>query len=942
VQLADGGEAKKMMSEFAGYQADEAPASATPFADMAKSKYNVSARELLDMLGGVVKGGASNAESMGRGMVLAVPGMAGDVESMFRDNQRNRVMPTTDELLRKLPRMTRPQLHRSAGRPVDVAKGFEELGTYIGMDAAYEGGPRILKMLKDKLPVRRAEGSPMFGEFAGFPVDEAPPSATPFADMTKGKSMSAADLSALGRIGKEAISNVESVGRGSVASPFGMAGDIEAFFRKSGKSKTFKTTEDILKEIPRITPPVTYQSAGQPIDMSSGYEGLGGLIDPFAVAGSARKAMQLGAKASKIIDKTRAAAKQSNVPEVRDYGIRPEPGPARLDLEQLQQNQPIEPPMAPAGEVPPVAQIPESLPINVPQSHFVSKLDQFTAALPGAVTKSQYLNSLKGKFRDYEILRAEDALAGLDANAKLKPADITAKLRNVTPVEDLKTYVIEPSPGEITNKFYQNMDNPHPDKNMGVINLILNTPPEAIKAAEEASHMSTVFRRIVGGEASPEYYTAFKDFIAKSSLNPELKNATLATLNEAEPLATGLATKTAQVKDAIDTFKLPSVYGYREWNDVSRQLINEGRTLDQAMLEAQNVVRKNSADKLRSMGYDIPRELDTVGNINEVGNERAYDAVQEAANKVVSAFKTETAADRADIISSFSKIDKPITQEIRKNEIYKGQHGTLTPEGGVPVAFSRFVDITANIPGRGETKLMHVAELQSDLLDDLLKKGGKHTSPEKDKLEATAIQEKLTAMMQKKLDASSITTLKPEFIINSWSNAVRTKSNTFIDQIKDTLKLTDNEVLDITKAMQRQKTLSSRDVARGVYSDTYSLPEAFRGMETSPQVVQQMMIKNAIIAGIKRGVGGVTFPGKESAQAQLYEKLQNNIKQVIKDLGPGFELKSIDTESAKHGTMANWGVLWDPEIAKKAIKDGIRFNKGGLVEKNYDDNRRFL
>ena len=82
---------------------------------------------------------------------------------------------------------------------------------------------------------------------------------------------------------------------------------------------------------------------------------------------------------------------------------------------------------------------------------------------------TSYSELIKGKFRDYEILRAEEALAGLDANAKLKPTDIAGRLRNVTPVENLKTYILEPKGG---GSYWHNMDNPHPDRPMGVINLM--------------------------------------------------------------------------------------------------------------------------------------------------------------------------------------------------------------------------------------------------------------------------------------------------------------------------------------------------------------------------------------------------------------------------------------------------------------------------------------
>jgi hypothetical protein len=166
-------------------------------------------------------------------------------------------------------------------RPKDMEGGLED---YYSVN--------YNKRFADGGPVYRADGSSQFGEFAGFPVDEAPPSATPFADMTKGKSMSAADLSALGRIGKEAISNVESVGRGSVAAVPGFVGDIEAMFRANKKSKTFKTTEDILKDIPRYTAPTKE---------AKGFEEIGTFVDPFAMKKAVTAAPAAAKAAGKLV-----------------------------------------------------------------------------------------------------------------------------------------------------------------------------------------------------------------------------------------------------------------------------------------------------------------------------------------------------------------------------------------------------------------------------------------------------------------------------------------------------------------------------------------------------------------------------------------------------------------------------------------------------------------
>jgi len=143
-------------------------------------------------------------------------------------------------------------------------------------------------------------------------------------------------------------------------------------------------------------------------------------------------------------------------------------------------------------------------------------------------------------------------------------------------------------------------------------------------------------------------------------------------------------------------------------------------------------------------------------------------------------------------------------------------------------------------------------------------------------------------------------------------------------------------------------------------------------MEDSPQVVQQLMAKNVVLSGIKRNKNYVAFPGAESDQAQIYEKLPRNLEQVVKDLGPGFELQMVEVplpagvhhtklyKMEKAGTLkfptdANGivikdappvmmapAIVWGPEAAARIMKQGVRFAKGGMVERQPDDNRRYL
>jgi len=110
-------------------------------------------------------------------------------------------------------------------------------------------------------------------------------------------------------------------------------------------------------------------------------------------------------------------------------------------------------------------------------------------------------------------------------------------------------------------------------------------------------------------------------------------------------------------------------------------------------------------------------------------------------------------------------------------------------------------------------------------------------------------------------------------------------------------------------------------------------------------VRMQLLIKNAIQSSIRSGQDFVTFPGKESSNPKLYEKLLPNLKQAVKDLGgekAGFDIKPITLPNPGGTEPTVWGVVWSPETAAKAIEKGVPFNKGGMVERKADDNRRYM
>jgi hypothetical protein len=250
-----------------------------------------------------------------------------------------------------------------------------------------------------------------------------------------------------------------------------------------------------------------------------------------------------------------------------------------------------------------------------------------------------------------------------------------------------------------------------------------------------------------------------------------------------------------------------------------------------------------------------------------------------------------------------------------KARVYRGQHSSLAEDPSTirdPIAFSRFTEHTTDIPGLGKVDGIYVNELQSDRLDDIRKKGRMGGGPQEDITRLDKLDKQIgeaarqfadykTAMgfrFMNETDKAKISDF------NSKLEGLNTKRNTLLDRIRE---------------------------------GEYSLKESFAGMEESPQVIQQLMAKNAVAGAMQLGKRFVAFPGAESAQAQLYEKLPNNLKQVVKDLGPGFELRPItlpkpDTSAGgEGGELTSYAIVWGDEAADRIKKQGVPFKDGGEV-----------
>jgi hypothetical protein len=224
--------------------------------------------------------------------------------------------------------------------------------------------------------------------------------------------------------------------------------------------------------------------------------------------------------------------------------------------------------------------------------------------------------------------------------------------------------------------------------------------------------------------------------------------------------------------------------------------------------------------------------------------------------------------------------------------------------------------------------------LQSDIYDEIRKKGPLHGNREKDVTEATSIQAQLEKNMSDALDKKLA--VQAQARENPISEADYAAKMSEIDK-----NLHEQNV----KIEHRLSTVNSR--INSNKEVPYSMEEPFAGFESNSNLRRQLLMKNAIQAAMRDGKRFATFPGAESDYPKLYVgKIYPNLKQVVKDLGgekSGFEIRQIELPPDKQGNpITAWGVVWSPENAARIAEKGVPFAKGGMVERQSADTRRYL
>lgn len=751
------------------------------------------------------------------------------------------------------------------------------------------------KLFADGGYVKRADGSPVYGEVA----DTGPVTADTRAALSLPQGLSASDaFNTLRRIYSEGVSNLETGLRASTAAIPGVVGDIGQAFDIPYMRRA-PSTEELLQRFPQR---VTQRTAEAP-----GFEELGASlplpIPPSAIKGSA-KAMMAGLKAA-----------SPTVETIRDVGPAVESTVSK-----------VAPAVKPMGVVEQTtATVAEGM--RPADQMFVSKVDDFISGQKNPVTKQQLLGQMRGKFRDYEIGRVEQALADLADADKIMPQDLLSRVSKTYPTSNLRTTIIEPKRYGLHNT----MDNPYGDRNVGSVNLSLPVAEQAKELSKQAENAEQALAVAFRGDIRGPELENVMEFLKKEGLSSNYKGV-MNALNKIKGGVKKLDNDRAAIDDLYKGVSYPTLHS--KFQDIFDAIKAKypNRSYEERRALVREELLKETQKTLKSLNIPIPKGMD-------INSEAFKTFVNEQAALKLSALKDNFAQSARSIEDAIKEERVALNQELRKKRVYYGQHKGIAPEGE-NVAFSRFVDHETVLPGQpwtpdmGKTKVMHFLELQSDRLDDLLKAGAKTGSKEKDLAEVASMSSRIKQLtsdpkIKDGVDKLVDLELKSFRTPLQKSEAVQSIINSYPDQKK--------ELIEFLKLSDRTSKLS----ARAKFGD-YRLEEAFAGMEKSPQVVQQLMIKNAIGAAMQRGVNVITFPGKESAQAQLYEKLPANLKQVVKDLGPGFDIRPIELYDEKGNPFTHVGLVWDNKTAQRILKEGIRFNKGGLVDKNDLDYARYI
>jgi hypothetical protein len=593
-------------------------------------------------------------------------------------------------------------------------------------------------------------------------------------------------------------------------------------------------------------------------------------------------------------------------------------------------------------------------PANAP---FVGRLDTFIQSLKGPVTLGQLKGQLKGKFRDYDLARVDEAFKGMDPNTKLKPAQIVSALENTYSPSKWVSQTLPPEQG----KYWGGMDTVW-DQPLGTTNLYLAQAPEKIAAHQQALEITNNLIPFATSSAVMPSITnlentrnILKSDLVKNNVNPAHVNELLIKLDKVEPRVQELSKKQELTENLKYGVMYPSIYNDAEFiakikaSDPSANYISTPHSYflhkkiaelkaqgvtdfdqrwDTAFNYASKEVHNLVSNKMEAAGLGRP---DFSGI--DYANSQKMSSQPVAINLMDTIVEPLLQQNRMDLnaIKKYTgDSTKKVAADLEKARLYEGKHKSVAGEP-YPIGFTRFSEHEANIGGQ-TLQGRHFHEIQSDLSKDVKRQGSSSGSKAADQTEYDGLQEKLNQIKTSMKDALT----KAEDARQAGQDAAPYRATA--ETIGKSLPALESRVRTLDNRMRNP-------------SASYALQEPFAGFETNSNVRSQLLMKNAIYSAMKDGKNFATFPGEESAQAQLYVgKVMPNLKQIAKDLGgdkAGISVTPIQLPPATKGNapgvpVTAWGITWSPEAAARITKTGMPFAKGGMVERQPDDNRRYL
>ena len=672
-------------------------------------------------------------------------------------------------------------------------------------------------------------------------------------------------------------------------------------------------------------------------------------------------------------------------------GVAPTVAEAEANV-AARQAQPLPPPPAEVAvppallETPPVAPPMQAAAPDVIRP-FVGRLDAFVDTIKNPVQLGQLKGQLKGKFRDYDLERVERAFAGMDDKTKLTPDQIKQALAGVHSPSKMISETIPPTPG----KHWQNNDNVW-GAPLGTTNLYLEQTPEILAANEVFKKALKGFGPFMkkGSDPAADSMENARALLTDPELlkivDPELISNLSKAFDKVEKNVNLVGEYSGVIKNVSDGFQYPILY--KDATVASAKYLNqpffkfseEALNAERGALKQKFMAQgKNEQDASFLASGEINANFELYGKqAQKIASQKVQELAIAEAQKHginlpdVSLVKWDELEDvtrpmggntgfkesvenalepsRVTVHEAIKNIKNVMDPEIKKvgdalskkSDLYAGKHTGVAGKT-YPISFTRFSEHEATIPGLGTVQGRHFHELQSDLYNAFTKQGSAYGSRAKDQEELAKLQAQIAKNKSDALDQ------KQAFQAQAKLPGSNISENEYVKAMGEI----DKKVQRLNVGLEDRADIVSARINDFEKKVSYKMQEPFANFETSTDVRRQLLIKGAVHSAIKDGKGFATFPGKESTQPQLYvdmdtgrSKVYPNLKQVVKDMGgekAGFDIREIQLPPDKDGNpVMAWGITWSPETAARILEKGIPFAKGGMVERQSADTRRYL